>query len=608
MRVFLRQLWPFIRPHQGRLWLGFAGGLLYAIGAGALVMSVKLVFDALWPGEGAADTQRWLEKMPAFLRDILSPVLGAVRVSRDSSNILWVIAAVPVAMMIRGLGTYFSFYLMSWVGVATVHDIRVRVFGHLQRLSLDFFGRARTGDLISRLLNDTQAVFMFTSTGFSTLSKDPATVIVLVGILIFTQPKLTGVALITMGLVVVPIVVYGRKVRKAWKAAQTHTAELGDVMQETFTGNRVVKAYNLEDAVTSRFALTSNKISSQFMRFVRASEIPGPMIEFFGAVGVALMLYYVARIADKIPTSGDFTSFVGAIFSLYAPVKNLSKLWAMAEQARAAGERLFSLLEEQSSIQEPANPKALKAAGADIRFDGVRFGYSETAAVQGIQLTVKAGTLVALVGASGSGKTTLTNLLLRFYDPQEGSVSIDGIDLREVRTGDLRSQIAIVTQETILFNESIRDNLRLGRPGATDAEVEAAARAANAHEFILAKQGGYDFVIGERGGSLSGGQRQRLAIARAILKDAPILVLDEATSALDTESERLVQTALETLMRGRTTLCIAHRLSTVQHADVIVVMDGGRIVEQGRHAELLERGGHYARLYALQFGATTAAA
>jgi subfamily B ATP-binding cassette protein MsbA len=605
MRVFLRQLWPFIRPHQTRLWLGFAGGLLYALGAGALVLSVKLVFDALWPAEGAVATQEWLRKLPVFLQAWIGPLLGAVRVSRDSSNIIWVIAAVPVAMMIRGLGTYFSFYLMSWVGVATVHDIRVRVFGHLQRLSLDFFGRARTGDLISRLLNDTQAVFMLASTGFSTLSKDPATVLVLVGILIFTQPKLTGVALITMGLVVVPIVIYGRKVRKAWKAAQTHTAELGDVMQETFTGNRVVKAYNLEQAVTARFAATSTKISSQFMRFVRASEIPGPMIEFFGAVGVALMLFYVARIADKTPSSGDFTSFVGAIFSLYAPVKNLSKLWAMAEQARAGGERLFSLLDEQSSIQEPAHPKPLKAAGADIRFEGVRFGYSESVAIHDVDLTVKAGTLVALVGASGSGKTTLTNLLLRFYDPQSGSVSIGGINLREVLTGDLRSQIAIVTQETILFNESIRDNLRLGRPGATDAEVEAAARAANAHEFILAKEGGYDFVIGERGGSLSGGQRQRLAIARAILKDAPILVLDEATSALDTESERLVQNALETLMKGRTTLCIAHRLSTIQHADVIVVMDGGRIVEQGRHAELLARNGHYARLHALQFGPTS---
>ena len=606
MRVFLRQLWPFLRPHQGRLWLGFAAGLLYAIGAGALVMSVKLVFDALWPSEGSADTAKWLahSHLPGFLRAWIERLLAAVHVSRNSPDILWVIAAVPVAMMIRGLGTYFSFYLMSWVGAATIHDIRVRVFGHLQRLSLDFFGRARTGDLISRLLNDTQAVFALASTGFSTLAKDPPSVVILVGILLFTQPRLTGVALITMGLVVVPIIIYGRKVRKAWKAAQTHTAELGDVMQETFTGNRVVKAYNMEDAVTERFSATSSKITGQFMRFVRASEIPGPMIEFFGAVGVALMLYYVARIATVTPTSGDFTSFVGAIFSLYAPVKNLSKLWAMAEQGRAAGERLFSLLEEQSSIQEPAHPRALNASGADIVFEGVRFGYAEAPAVRDIQLTVKAGTLVALVGASGSGKTTLTNLLLRFYDPQAGVIRIGGIDLRDVTTRDLRRQVAIVTQETILFNESIRANLRLGRPEATNAEIEAAAHAANAHEFIMAKEGGYDFVIGERGGSLSGGQRQRLAIARAILKNAPILVLDEATSSLDTESERLVQTALETLMRDRTTLCIAHRLSTIQHADVIVVMDSGRIVEQGRHVELLARNGHYARLHALQFSAT----
>jgi subfamily B ATP-binding cassette protein MsbA len=608
MAQFVRQLWQFLRPHQRRLWLGVVAGLLYAIGSGLLLLAVKLVFDALFPTEGARQLEAQLAKLPGFLSFVSEPILqafAALRADRHSAQLLWVIAAVPFAMTIRGLGTYFSFYLMNWVGTATVHDLRVKLFSHLQRLSLDFFGSARTGDLISRLTNDTQAIQGVVATGFTTLAKEPATVVVILGYLLMAQRQLTLISLVVFPLVLVPIIIYGRKVRKSWGAAQTHTAELSDVMQEAFTGARVVKAYNLEGAVTERFAGTSRKIAGQFMRFVRASELPGPMIEIFGAIGVALLLLYVARGNQRAgPTAGDFTSFVGALFSLYQPVKNLSKLWSQLEQGRGAGERLFGLLAMQPTVAEPKTPRPLRAAQADIEFSNVGFGYGEKPAVQNLTLSVKAGQLVALVGASGSGKTTLTNLLLRFYDPQQGAVRIGGLDLREVATADLRAQIAVVTQETILFNDSIRANIRLGRPNATDAEVEAAARAANAHEFIVAKEGGYNFVIGERGGSLSGGQRQRLAIARAILKNAPVLVLDEATSALDTESERAVQTALETLMRGRTTLCIAHRLSTIQHADVIVVMAEGRIVESGKHAELLARNGTYAKLHALQFGAT----
>ena len=605
MLTFLRQLWQFLRPHQGRIWVGLGAGLLYALGAAGLVLSVQLCINAIFPAEGAAEMAKQFARFPLFLREPLEQLFARLRLEPGSPAVLWVIALVPIAMVVRGLGSYFSLYLMSWVATTTVHDLRVRLFGHLQRLSLDFYGTARTGDLISRLLNDTTAIHSAVATGFTTLAKDPATIIGLVAMLVFTQPKLTVLALATMGLVVVPVVIYGRKVRKAWKAAQTHTAELGDVMQETFTGSRVVRAYNLEQVVTDRFAATSQKIAGQFMRFVRASEIPGPVIEFFGAFGVALMLYYVARFETQKPTAGEFFAFIGSIFSLYQPVKSLSRLWAQLEQGRAAGERIFGLLELRPTVVEPKSPRPLRPADADLEFAGVTFGYGEKLAVQDVRLTVKAGHLVALVGASGSGKTTLTNLLLRFYDPQHGAVRIGGVDLREVATGDLRSHIAVVTQETILFNDSIRANIRLGRPGATDAAVEAAARAANAHEFIVAKEGGYGFAIGERGNNLSGGQRQRLAIARAILKDAPILVLDEATSALDTESERAVQTALETLMRGRTTLCIAHRLSTIQHADVIVVMAEGRIVEQGRHAELLARNGTYAKLHGLQFGAAS---
>ncbi len=605
MAGFLRHLWSFVRPYRGRFWLGVFAGLLYAAGCGALLLAVKLVFDAIFPSEGAKTIQQLGDShLPPLLRDLLVDAFNNIRVDAKSPAMFAIIATVPAAMVLRGLGAYLNLYTMCWLGATVVHDLRVKIFAHLQRLSLDFFGSARTGDLLSRLTNDTVAIQNTVATGFSTIAKEPFAVVFLVGYLLILQRRLTLVALVVFPLVVLPVIIYGRKMRKAWKAAQVHTAELSDVMQETFTGSRVVKAYNLEGVVSDRFAATSRKITNQYMRYIRASELPGPVIEATGSVGVALMLAYVARLTGgEMPSAGDFTSFVGALFSLYQPIKNLSRFWGQLEQGRAAGERLFSLLEIEPTVVEPASPKSLDASGTDIEFAGVTFGYGEKIAVQDVRLVAKAGQFVALVGASGSGKTTLTNLLLRFYDPQAGVVRIGGTDLREVSTADLRNQIAVVTQETILFNDSIRENIRLGRPGASDAEVEAAARAANAHEFVVAKEGGYDFVIGERGNSLSGGQRQRLAIARAILKNAPILVLDEATSALDTESERAVQTALETLMRGRTTLCIAHRLTTVQHADLIVVMADGRIVEQGRHADLLAANGTYAKLHGLQFGA-----
>jgi subfamily B ATP-binding cassette protein MsbA len=286
---------------------------------------------------------------------------------------------------------------------------------------------------------------------------------------------------------------------------------------------------------------------------------------------------------------------------MYRPIKNIVRLQSQLQQARAASQRVFDLLEMQNSVLEPAQPKILKAAGADIQFDRVRFSYGEKVALDDIQLQIKPGQLVALVGASGSGKTTLSNLLLRFYDPQRGVIRIGGVDIRDVTTRDLRNQIAVVTQETILFNDTIRKNIELGRPGASNDEIIAAARHAYAYDFIMDKPKGFDTVIGEKGVTLSGGQRQRLAIARAVLKNAPILVLDEATSALDTESERAVQAALDELMKGRTTICIAHRLSTILHADEIVVLDQGRIVETGSHDELARRGGIYQKLYELQF-------
>jgi subfamily B ATP-binding cassette protein MsbA len=325
-------------------------------------------------------------------------------------------------------------------------------------------------------------------------------------------------------------------------------------------------------------------------------------MELFGAAGIALVFFYVQKLpADQRPKASDFFMFILAIVMIYPPIKSLTRLHNQLHQARAASERVFELLATKNSVLEPAQPKMLHASKADIQFENVDFSYGEKTVLHNINLTVKAGQIVALVGASGSGKTTLANLLLRFYDPTRGTIKIGGVDLRDVSTRDLRNQIAVVAQENILFNDAIRRNIELGRLGATNDEIITAAKHAYAYDFITQKPEGFDAVIGEKGVSLSGGQRQRLAIARAVLKNAPILVLDEATSALDTESERAVQSALDELMKGRTTICIAHRLSTIFHADVIVVLDQGRIVETGRHDELIKRGGVYQKLYELQF-------
>jgi subfamily B ATP-binding cassette protein MsbA len=602
MAHFLRQLWSFVRPHQRRLWLGVLAGLAYALGSGLLLLAVKLVIDAIFPTTGAESLEK-LKPLPELIREPVQRAFEAVRVDPKSPALLWIIALLPLAMLLRGLGLFLNQYLLQWVATYVVHDLRVRLFAHLQRLSLGYFGRIQTGDLVSRLTLDTQAIVNAIIWSMATLSREPAAVLGIVAYLIYLQPKLTVLSLLVLPFVVVPVLIFGRKARHSWKAAQTATAELGSQMQESFTGIRVVKAFNLEATLAGRFNQTSRRIASQLMRLFRAAELPGPMIEAFGACGVCLLLFYVARLTDQRPSAGDFTSFLGALFSLYQPVKGLSRFWGFLEQGRAAGERLFSLLDEDPVLPEPALPKPLSARGAAIEFSGVSFGYEGKPALSDFSLTIQPGQLVALVGASGSGKTTVTNLLLRFYDPATGSIRIGGVDVRDVKSSDLRDQIAIVTQETILFNDTIRNNLRYGRLSATDVEVETAAQHAFADGFIRAKPAGYEELVGERGMALSGGERQRLAIARALLRDAPILVLDEATSALDSESERAVQAALEGLMQGRTTICIAHRFSTIQKADLIVVMSQGRIVESGRHAELIAQNGAYRRLHDLQFNA-----
>jgi ATP-binding cassette, subfamily B, bacterial MsbA len=607
MLDFLRRLWTYTHPYRGRLFLGLFFGVLYAITNGLLVVVIKLAVDVIFAPAGSQVTVVEYMKKVKIIRpwaESLAQMLPALKTPSSRTAITLVIGLIPAVMLLKGIFAYLNVYLSNWAAIRAVAALRRKLFEHLQSLSLDFFNTARTGDLISRITSDTQVLYSIVGNALASAIRDPIAIICLLVLLLSQDPTLTLISFVVIPACLLPILIYGRKIRTSAGKVQTHLAELSNLMHESFSATRIIKAYNLEKTMREEFDARTRKYISQVMRIVRANEIPGQITEFLGAVGVAMVLYYVRLVvgggSHKMELS-DFISFITGIFLMYQPIKSLTKLHNQLEQARAASRRVFELLDTVSSVREPASPVPLKAAGTDIEFKDVDFAYGDKSVLRGINLTVKAGQLVALVGSSGSGKTTLTNLLLRFYDPQRGAVRIGGTDIRQVSIADLRRQVALVAQETLLFNDTVRFNIAVGRPGATDAEIETAARHAFAHEFITEKTDGYQTIVGERGATLSMGQRQRLTIARAILKDAPILILDEAMSALDTKSERVVQDALEELMVGRTTICIAHRLSTIQNADVIVVLHDGRIVESGTHDALMKARGAYCRLYELQF-------
>jgi subfamily B ATP-binding cassette protein MsbA len=603
MTGFLKNIWGFVYPYRGRFFIGLLCGVLYGLTNGLLIATINVVMQLTFKNE--TTLHKKLEDAPHWIRPLsqwLADRIPDIHAPTSMSGWVLVVGAIPLVMLLRITLGYLSVYLTNWSAMHAIADVRTKLFGHLQNLSLGFFNRSSTGDLIARITNDTMVLYGIIGNAFASIVRDPVTIFFTLMVLLTIQPTLTLISVVVFPVCVVPIVIFGRKVRKSARAVQEYNAALTNLMHESFTGNRVIKAYNLEATVIQEFKLTTLKYVGQLMRVIRANEIPSQLMELFGATGIALVFLYVLHLPkEHRPGLEDFSAFVVAILMIYPPVKALTRLHNQLHQARAASERVFQLLATENSIPEPGAPKMLHADKADIVIENVDFSFGEKKVLQHINLTVKAGQMVALVGSSGSGKTTLANLLLRFYDPDCGTIKIGGVDLRDVRTRDLRNQIAVVAQENILFNDTIRRNIELGRLGAKEEEIVAAAQHAHATEFIAQKPAGFDTIIGEKGVSLSGGQRQRLAIARAVLKNAPILVLDEATSALDTESERAVQSALDELMKGRTTICIAHRLSTILHADLIVVLDHGKIVETGTHAELARRQGVYQKLYELQF-------
>ena len=603
MTDFLRKIWELARPYKLRLFLGVLTGIISGLIGPLLIGTAIFIYAAVFPSASASDARPPIKHLPDYVQTwFYNARDGLASGLHTHPGAVWMlIALIPLISLLRGVSGYLNVYFLQWTGTHAVADLRTKLFAHLLNLSAGFYTENATGKLVSRVMSDTGALQTILTNVVSVIVRDP---ISLAGVLVFLflrQPKLTLLSLVVLPVCIVPIAIYSRKIRRSSREAQTQTAELMQTMNEGFTGHRVIKAYNLENIVAERFRETAGRAVNLIMRITRATEMPSLLIEFFGACGLALMLGYVIQSSGERPKPEDFLQLLMSIIYIYQPLKNLTRLQNQVVQARAATERVFELLATKNSVPEPAAPKMLHADKANIEFQNLDFNYGEKSVLRGINLTVKAGQLVALVGSSGSGKTTLANLLLRFYDPLRGAIKIGGVNLRDISTRDLRNQIAVVAQENVLFNDTIRRNIELGRIGATNEEIAAAAKHAYALDFIYQKPERFDTIIGEKGVSLSGGQRQRLAIARAVLKNAPILILDEATSALDTESERAVQAALDELMKGRTTICIAHRLSTILHADLIVVLDQGKIVETGTHDELVKRAGTYQKLYELQF-------
>ncbi|HOO91279.1 MAG TPA: ABC transporter transmembrane domain-containing protein, partial [Syntrophales bacterium] len=484
-----------------------------------------------------------------------------------------------------------------------VTDLRRELYNHIQRQSLSFFTKNPTGILMSRITNDVNFIQRAVSDAITSFIKDSFTLIGLIFVIFYRDWKLAMIAMFVFPLTVYPIAAFGRKMRKIATKRQVTMGSLTSLLQETISGVRIVKAFGMENHEAKKFSRENERLFRLFMKTISVKAISTPFMEFLGGLGVSAIIFYGGyQVIKGASTPGTFFSFLAALIMLYEPVKRLTDVNNIVQQGIAACIRVFAIIDLTPEIRNKENALALPRISKKIEIQNVTFSYNEEPVLKDINLSVDVGEVVAFVGMSGGGKTTLVNLIPRFYDVDAGSIKIDGFDIRDVTMESLREQIGIVTQQTILFNDTIRNNIAYGDITKNDDDIIYAAKMANAHHFIMSLPEGYDTVIGEQGMMLSGGERQRLSIARALLKDAPILILDEATSSLDTESEMEVQEALENLMQGRTTFVIAHRLSTISHADRIIVMVNGQIVEEGTHEFLFSKKGEYFRLCNLQFG------
>jgi ATP-binding cassette, subfamily B, bacterial MsbA len=568
----LPRLLGYTRRYAGRFALAFAAMLLYGVASAGVAYLIKPIVDKALP---------------------------------EGDSLPWWAGAILVAYFAKGAGAYFSAYLMTDIGQRVVRDIRNQLFRHILDQSAAFFSRRSTGQLMSRITHDVTQVQQAVSETLGDLLREGLALFGYAALLFYWDHKLALVCFTSAPIVVYPLVRLGHRVRRSTRRSQEEVEHLSHIAAESFTGHRIVKAFGAESHEGERFQHASERLYRTNLKITSTVAILPPLMEFLGGLAIVGLIWYGSRsIAAGAMTQGSFLAFIFAAFMMYTPIKKLSRVNANLQQAMAASERIFGMLDTHTEVRERSEARALQPLRHSIEFRNVAFAYDDgeqTPILRDVSFRVGAGQVVAIVGLSGAGKTTLVNLIPRFYDVTGGAILVDGVDIRDVTLRSLRAQVGIVTQETVLFDDTIAANIAYGSPAASRLDIEAAARAAHAHEFIVSQPRGYDTPIGERGQKLSGGERQRLAIARALLKNPPMLILDEATSALDSESEQLVQDALANLMRDRTAFVIAHRLSTVRRADVIVALERGRVAEIGRHEELLaRRDSVYAKLYALQ--------
>jgi len=566
-----KRLLKYLRPYIGKL-----------VVAGACMLGVAI--------------------LTASLAYLVKPALDDIFFEKNLNMLMLIPVVVASVYIVKGFCDFGQYYLMAFVGQSIIRDLRKDMFCKLEDMSVGFFVKHSTGELLSRMNNDVSLVQGALTSAITGVVRDTLTVISLIVVVFIRDSTLALIAMVVFPLAIYPLLNFGRRLKRYSRRMLVSLEDITERLNETITGIRIVKAFAMEDYERNRFSEVNENLFNAFMRRFKVRAMSNPVMETIGGFGVcAIVTYGGFQVINGESTQGTFFSFMAALVMLYEPIKRISDVNNTVQEGLSAGERIFALMDTEPDVKDAPGALPLGEISGKVELRSITFGYDSNPVIHDISLVVNPGEAIAVVGESGVGKSTLLDLVPRFYDPSGGSIEIDGIDVRSITQRSLREKIGIVTQQTILFDDTVRNNIAYGRPDLPLELVISAAKAAHAHDFIIAQPDGYDSLIGENGIKLSGGERQRLAIARALLKNPPILILDEATSNLDSDSEKTVQDALEALMKGRATLIVAHRLSTIQNVDRVYVMAHGRIVEQGSHAELLELNGEFARLYNLQF-------